>query len=290
MVKWIYLQKLSHFAKFSEEWYLAEYLKYGGVEAVLSNSDEYLPISIPEYHRLVKRRGIIKGDGRSNTSLAETLYVFLKRALEPTISLEKIYKKVPLDLRTLKSFPTLPTMYRIYDSVLKDVTRRTAVGLVITPSWSDEYVLLADEVESKLSSAKTAGDSTIPLGFVSGNQSLSHGILRVLQREFSTKMALAGGLDAIVPTRPRAFLEFQILDIKLQMVHIRLPKNLDTLKECTSFTVENHRFVHISEIFDNNSLRMRTGMREVLSYYKNYLSGAKSTQHAVSSLNLALKK
>lgn len=289
------------FKRYSDPWFLSLYLKHGSVESVLTEFNYSLPISVAEYHRLVRRYGIVKGDGRGNTSVAETLYIFLHRALEPTQSLEKLYHSVPPTVRAVKTFPALPTIYRVYDSVLKGVTRRMAVGAIITPSFSDEYVLVADEMESKLSSAKQKGDCTVPFGFASKNQPIENGLLRVLQREFSSDLALEGKLTlekdgkfnnfsrALIPDGIEPFLEFQILDIKLHMCHIKLPPELDDLSACSSFTVRDHRFMPLSELINNEQIPMRIGMREVLSYYKKTLENpSQEPSFATSYLNQSL--
>lgn len=279
------------YKKYSEDWLIANYLKYGSVDAVFSRCQERPPYSPAEFHRIIRRRGIVKGDGRGNKSFAQALYVFMNRALSPHLSLEKIYRTLPPSMRDA----TMTTMYRIYDSILKGETRRLAVGVVLTSEDDDNKILLADELETKLSSGKRRGDSTIPFGFASRKLTFPQSVLRILQREFSTQMAISGDLaldgalaNEILPSNLQPFLEMHILDIKFLVCHVRLPFQFCGLSACSSYTVANHRFERLSDSL-NGRVNLRTGIGEVLEYYRTYLGNtANIPLFQTSQINLAI--
>ena len=277
--------------EYSDQWLIANYLKYGSVEAVFSAYSWQIPFSVPEYHRRVKKAGIVKGDGRSNKSIASALYIFLQRALAPDLSLEKIYRSMPIKLRDAR----LSSIYRIYDSILRGKTRRLAVGAVISPEYDPRQVLVADETMTQISSAKTQGQATIPFGFASRRQSFDNTVLRVLQREFSSDLALSGDLviggelsNRLIPKDSKPFLELQILDVRVLAANIILPEEFCDLSCCTSFTVKNHRFVRLEQLLDG-SINLRTGMGEIFQVYKNLLEdSAFEPRFELSALNKAL--
>lgn len=258
-----------------------------------------LPISITDYHRLVKRRGLVKNEGRTSASLAQTLYVFLNKTLDPKLSIEKVYRSIPLSVRSNNTFPALTTLYRVYQSVLEGKTTKHAVGLVITPPQDFSKIMLVDEKMTSPHVAKKQGDSTIPVGFTSKNMSADKSILRVLQREYSHELALNGKLALtadrnlsdfarrLIPQDISAFLTIDILDIKLHIYHLVLPNELNGLQECSSTTVENHRFMDVNQII-TNGLRLRPGIGDVLRAYNTYLTGDAQARQVTSNLNLAL--
>lgn len=294
-----------NFKQYSDRWYAALYLKHGSVDSALDSSLGRLPISVAEYHRLVRRSGIVKGNsGRRNGSFAQELYVFLHRALKPKASLEKIFFGIPLSSRKAR----MPqNYYRIYDHIIRGDPRRLAVGAIITPEDNPTQILITDERETVLSSAKTKGQATIPFGFASrkfkGKHKFDQSLLRVLQREFSSDLALRGQLALekedekeewklkpfarrLIPEGTAPFLEFEILDIKLLIAHIRLPRELCDLSVCSSYTVQNHRFEPLSDLVNGNSNNLRPGIEEVLRYYQGHLAtNYKGVVTRTSSIN-----
>ncbi len=286
-------------ALYSDDWLLSLYLQYGSVESVLSEFDYSLPVSVSDYHRLVKKRGMVKGEGRANASLAQTLYVFLNKTLDPNLSIERVYRSIPLSIRTKETFPALATIYRVYQAVLEGKTNKQAVGLVISPPQDFRKILLVDEKITNTQVAKKQGDSTIPVGFTPKNMSADKSILRVMQREFSNELAINGKLALderqqltdfarkIIPSDISPFLTINILDIKLHIFHLVLPLELVGLKSCTSATVENHRFMDTQEILESG-LSLRPGISDVLRAFNAHLMGEAQARQITSKLNLAL--
>ena len=270
----------SAYQKYSDEWYAALYLEFGSIEQILDTLSD-LPISVAEYYRAIDRVGIVKGEGRTSTSLAQTLYIFWQRALEPNLTFKQIYLSIPLSTRASRTFPSLNTIYRIYDSVKKRKTTRLGVGVVISKDWNNTSVLVADEKFGSNLHGRVSGNTTIPFGFVCKKLPFEKSVLRILQREFSTELALQGRLvlDAqrslnsfsrnLIPENIRPFMEIDVLDIKVQIAHIRLPMELCDLSHASSFAVDNHRFDGVDNLLSNNNLR--PGMEEVLLGYSKYL-------------------
>ncbi len=279
------------FDKYSDRWLIANYLKYGSVEAVMCAYDYSIPCSVADYHRRVRKAGIVKGDGRANKSFAQALYVFLEKTLQPSLSLEKIYRSLPLTLRDAR----MSSIYRIYDSIMKQKTRRAAVGVVISPEGRPGTILVADELRSSSTSAKKSGETTIPFGFASKKHSFDRSLLRIMQREFSTTLALSGELvvgsemsSKLIPADTRPFLELQLLDVRVSVAHLTLPGELCDLSKCTSFTVNNHRWVPLEDCV-NGKVGLRTGVGEVLASYHDFLfKSSFSTKFEIADINRAL--
>ena len=281
------------YVEYSDEWFAEFYLKYGSVESALAN--ENLPISVADFHRRVVRKGLVKGDGQASKSFAQALYVFLDRAKNPGKSLPKIFMELPLTLRD----NSLASIFRIYDHVLKRTARRVAFGAVITPKGDNSRILLANELMGNHWSAKALGQATIPFGFGSKKLPFELNILRILQRELSAKKAIDGELIVekdgrlseqarnLIPANIKPFLELQILDVGLSVVHIELPQEYCDLSFCSSYTVEKHRFEPVSAILsDDYQGDLRIGMSEVLSYYQDFvLNGGGEGVHATSQVN-----
>ena len=175
-------------ARYSDEWFVALYLKYGSVEEAIRSYPDSLPISIANYHRLVNRFGLVKSAGR-HVSLPETLHFFRLKAMEPGTPLERVYKQMPLSFQT-----SLSTLHRIYNYIEKETIRRYAAALIITDGEDKQKVLLGDELTGNSRYGKKIGDSSIPMSFSKAEESDFDSALRVLQQEVFSDLALRGKL------------------------------------------------------------------------------------------------
>lgn len=88
------------------EFLVAEYLRHGSVDAVFKVHDYDIPISYPEYQRVLSRWGVVKAAG-PNSKLSEVLE-FLTRLAEQKVPLEMLYRSVPDGFKT-----SVSTMHRI---------------------------------------------------------------------------------------------------------------------------------------------------------------------------------
>lgn len=270
---------------YSDDWFLNEYLKYGSVEEALKYNIN-LPISAANYHRLVKRRGIIKGVGRRETSLSEALYFFAEKAIEPTLPLEKLYKTMPYGFRT-----SIATLYRVYDLIKCQTPRREAVALLIKKDNDNDSVLVGKETKTSLKIGRFKGDYSIPMGFSNNFEDPSVSVLRVLQREFSTRLAISGDLspEGALSTQllnsMENILSYDILDVRIGLYSLTLPEFFNN-NLFDSHNLIDHKFIKIDEIEYG---KFRLGVPEMISCYMNSdLNNEDNVPHFVSSLNLAI--
>jgi hypothetical protein len=279
---------------FSDAWLADRYLKYGSVEEAINSYDGHFPVSIADYHRKIKKFGVVKKVGRSKVSLAKTLYFFAQKAIEPTIPIEKLYKKMPL---SFKESASVATVHRIYNNAMEKVVRLHAAGVIVTRSGDPSSILIVDELETSPGTGKVAGNSTILFSFAHNKESYNTSVLRVLQQELSVsatikrELTVGGKLTKqIIPNDIAPFLHFHILDVEINVFHIELPADFD-LNIFSSYKVGSHRFVHINNVVENKEVSYRIGVPEIINAYKRKVvaHGEKlEPQTITSSLNNAL--
>src|SRR3990167_6902858 len=146
------------YKKYSDEWFLDIYLRYGSVEEALKSYPENLPISAANYHRFIIKKGLVTSAGR-HVSLPETLHFFREKALEPGQPLEKLYKKMSPSFQT-----SISTLHRVYQLVEEQAVRRYGTALIIPKVADENNILVGDEMFSNTRYGKKTGDLTIPMG------------------------------------------------------------------------------------------------------------------------------
>lgn len=269
--------------KYSDEWFLSLYLMYGSVEESFRSYQEPLPISIANFHRLVKRYGLIKSAGR-HVSLPETLHFFHKKAMSPGMPLERVYKQMPLSFQT-----SLSTLHRIYQYMEKNAVRRHATALIITPEEDNTQVLLGSEVFGNSRYGKRIGDYSIPMSFSKADEPNFTSVLRVLQQEVFSAIAQKGNLKATSPLaqelieqNPEPIFYFDIVDVRVKAFHLSIPRNMEGWLR--SYKLINHHFRSINDL----SLPLRAGVNEMVDIYSGHLYNpytVKPIAYAVSSIN-----
>ena len=280
------LAKIKSMQKFSDAWFTELYLKYGSVEEAIRSYPDSLPISIANYHRLVKKYGLIKSAGR-HVSLPETLHFFREKAFEPGTPLERIYAQMPPSFQT-----SLSTLHRIYQYMEKAVVRRHAAALITTAGNSGE-VLVGREVFGNSRYGKKVGDISLPMSFAKKDESNFDSALRVLQQEVFAHLAASGELKRdstlvkrILSKNIEPVFYFDIVDVRVQVYEIILPTQAS---EFSSFKLVEHKYenLHTLSVMPN----LRTGIGEILKLYGDYLYKPltlKVPTYHVSSINLAL--
>lgn len=252
--------------KFNE--YLVEqYLKYGSVEEVFRVNRYSLPISHAGYHRVLNKQGIIKTAG-PNSKLTEALE-FLTRLTEDNIPLEALYRKMPPSFRT-----STTTMYRILSYIKEGITRRMGTALIITPVNDAKKILVGSDVSTpRLELGKPYGSVSIPMGFSKKRDPREVAIMRVLQQEVFTQNTIAGKMPDIIPARPRPFMFLDTADVRVEIFHIKLPKDFSSKRSFSSFKLEKHRFLSTDKIADGGytNINFRVGMKEAVLGYQKYL-------------------
>jgi hypothetical protein len=244
---------------------VSEYLKYGSVDEVLRINKYCLPISHAHYHRLLTKWGIIKAAG-PNSKMAEILG-FMTRFAEEKIPLEALYKKMPPSFMT-----SAATMYRIVSYVKEGITRRLATGLIITPASNKNKILVGDDVSTpRLALGKPYGSTSIPMGFSRKRDSREEAILRILQQEVFTKLAIKRTMPDIISSRPKPFMFLDIADVRVEIFHLKLPKKLSSKSSFSSFKLQNYRFLDKEKIIKGDKRKYRLGVKETAQGYEKYL-------------------
>lgn len=251
--------------KIFKEMLVAEYLKHGSVDEVFRVKKFDLPISYAQYQRVLDDWGIVKAAG-PNSSLGELLN-FLSRFAEEKVKVEPLYRKMPHTFQT-----SLVTMYRVLSLVKEGIIRRVATGLVITPYNDLHKILVGRDISTpRLEIGKTYGSISIPVSFSRKRDSRETAILRVLQNEVFTKKAIERKMPEIIPPFPKPFMFLDIADIRVEIFHLSLPKKLSSLKNFSSFKLQNFKFIGIDSILSGKVKNLREGAVEVATGYRKYL-------------------
>lgn len=249
-------------------WLVEEYLKYGSVDEVYKVHKYDLPISYPSYQRLISEWGIVKAAG-PNSTLSEAIS-FLTHLAEERVPLERLYKRMPPSFRT-----SMGTMHRIYQYVKEGATRRVGTALVITPYRQFGSVLIGDDLSTpRIEVGKPFGAVSLPMGFSRKRDSKKKAVLRVLQHEVFSDNILNNNFPfEVIHENPTLFMYLDIADIRVSVFHIPLAKDLSKLREFSSFKLQNHRFVNLSEVIGSHpkEKNLRSGIVEIAMGYQKYI-------------------
>lgn len=249
------------------EYLLEEYFKLGSVDAVFKKHKFSLPISPAQYHRNLKKWGVIKAAG-PNSRLSETL-MFFSRLKEESDTLKVAYEKMPLSFQT-----SAQTLYRILSYVKEGVTRRVGTALVISPAKNQRKVLVARDVSiPREHLGKRFGDLTMPVGFSRKRDSSKTSVARILQQEVFTKRLIKGDFPwGLVEEVEEPFMFLDIADIRVSVYHLQLSKELSQKSCFGSFKLEDYKFVDAGKLVNSRSLeKYRAGNREAAAGYIKYL-------------------
>jgi len=267
--------------KYSDKWFLSLYLMTGSVEEVFRSYPDTIPISPANYHRLVKRYGLVKSAGR-HVSLPETLHFFKLKAMKPGMPLEVLYKSMPRSFQT-----SLSTLHRIYHFMERRIVRRKAAALLLIKDNNKKEVLVGNEVFENLRYGKKTNDTSIPMGFSKKDEPNCDSILRVLQQEVYTQLAMSAKLGkntnlvkTIIPKKIEPIFYFDIVDVRVSVFLVSIPPNL---VEFSSYKLVNHRFQSLGDIINGENIR--TGVEEIVKIYEDYLSRQYTVNFPVQHLS-----
>lgn len=272
-----------------EKWLVGEYLHYGSVNAVLYKYRfSPFPVSPAEFHRIIKRCGIIKNVGRRSTHLGEAI-LFLEHIAETNLPLESAYKKLPPSFKT-----SLSTLHRIYRNIKHGISRRTATGLFLTPENDDGRILVGSDIASpRVMFGKEIGSKTIPMTFSSKREPQRNSILRVLQQEVFSDLAVENKIPpALYQNVNSPFVTVFVADIKINIFHISVPNKIIGLMN--SYKLTNINFIDLNKL--NRSITERNsafsvGIAEtILAFQKKMVMGSKHTSIVISKLNKLIIK
>lgn len=243
---------------------VTEYLKYGSVDEVLKIHRYDLPISYASYQRVLDKWGIIKAVGPNN-KLSETIS-FLTKFVEQNIPLDVLYKKMPSSFKT-----SAATLYRILSYIKEGITRRIATGLVITPFDSTDTVLIAQDFSApRTELGKNFGSLTIPITFSNINDLRRDAILRTLQHEVFSNLAIDKKLkENLIPKKTNPFMYLDIADVRIEVFHLRLPEKYSQAKYLSSFKLKNYKFIKLEKVIQGGK-KYRVGMKDIAQGFVKY--------------------
>lgn len=243
---------------------VSEYLKYGSVDEVLKIHRFDLPISYASYQRVLDKWGIIKAVGPNN-KLSETIN-FLTHFVQENIPLESLYKRMPSTFKT-----SAATLYRVLSYIKEGITRRVATGLVITPFDSNNKILIARDFSVPRNDlGKTFGSLTIPIAFSNINDLRKSAILRTLQHEVFTDLAINQRLkENLIPKKANPFMYLDIADVRIEVFHLQLPQKYSNHKSMSSFKLQDFKFIDIDKITKEDK-NYRVGMKDIAEGFGKY--------------------
>lgn len=258
------------------------YLKFGSVDEIFRRTNYDLPMSYPGMHHLIKRWGIVKSAG-PNSKLSETI-TFLTLLSDNQIPMERLFKRLPPSFKT-----SLSTMHRVLHNVKTGVTRRFGTALVVTPKGQRNNILLGkDMTPPNIELGKSKGALTLPMTYSGGKEDTRTSILRVLQQEVYSELAVEKKLPiGIIPDNPTPFMHLSIADIKVSVYHLELDEKFINSDNFSSFKVKDHLFIHSNELL-KSTRNMRSGVKEIITSYNEFILNEDSLYEQISELNLAL--
>lgn len=246
---------------------VADYLKWGSVDEVFKRHSYALPISYPGFHRLLDRWGIVKAAG-PNSKLSEAI-TFLTVLSQEKIPLERLYRSMPPSFQT-----SMSTLHRILHHIKEGMVRRGGTALVVTSEGDKNKILVANDYSTpRVEVGKSLGSVSYPMGYSKQNEDPQTSILRVLQQEVFTREAVEMAMPDIIPQDIQPFMFVDIVDVRVAVYHIELPKNYSNLEAFSSFKLQNFRFVDADEIVyvDPKVSDFRCGIVEIAKGYKSHL-------------------
>ncbi len=246
---------------------VGQYLKYGSVDEIFRQNNYDLPISYPGVHRLIKRWGIVKSAG-PNSLLSEGI-TFLTLLSQDKIPLESLYKRLPPSFKA-----SMGTMHRLLHNIKEGVIRRMGTALIITPFNKPQMVLIGEDISTpRLELGKPFGSTTLPMGYSKVDEEPRNSILRALQQEVFTQMAINKTLPIeMIPVNPKPFMRVDIADIRVSVYHLDLPDGLSGEECFSSYKVRKHSFIRTFELLDGNrAYNFRSGVKEIGLGYQKYL-------------------
>lgn len=274
--------------RYSDEWLIDRYFKYGSVEEALSNTKESVPFSFADMHRKLESAGIVKSAGRQ-TSFSEALHFFRQKQMEPGTPLESLYKSMPLSFKT-----SMETLHRIYNRMVEvkqsSVVSRYATALVVTKEATPDQILVAHESSSREKYGKVAGQLSLPMTFSRATDTPIQRIVRVLQQEVVTDDAIGKRfidtkyLESILSGIHGPYLIYRLLDVEITCYGITLP---ETISCFSSYKLSEHQYIPAQIIVNSDEKDFRIGVPEMVKEYCNQ-TALQEVPVITSDFNLAI--
>jgi hypothetical protein len=257
--------------RWTDEFFISEYLRLGSVDRVFAKHKFSLPISPPTYHRLINSWGgvgVVKTAG-PNSNLSEILLI-LSRFLDTKLPLETFFRKhVPASLK-----PTLSTSHRVVKKVREGMIRRLGTALIITAQNDPYKVLVGQDISLTNTHFGHKGDLSIPMGYSKHKESRQTSIRRILEREVYSKKVIDKTFPyQLIPENPRSLLTISIADVSVRVYHLKLPSRFLKTSNLSSFKLKKLHLTNLEQLTDLKPLSrgVRPGVVEIIRYYKTCL-------------------
>jgi hypothetical protein len=251
---------------FFQHFLVDEYFKCGTVEEVFRKYKYELPISYANYQRILGKWGIVKAAG-PNSKITEIIN-FVSHLAMDSISVEDLYKKMPPSFQT-----SLSTIYRVLSYMKEGLTRRIGCALLISPYNFKEKILLGRDVSvPRLELGKPYGSLSIPMGFARKRDGRKTNILRILQQEVFTKAVVEKTFPSdILQSNFEPFMYLDIVDVRVAVYHIGLPKNDSMVNHFSSYKLKDFKYWNVGDLKSPGDVSLRAGVKEIAIGYEKYL-------------------
>lgn len=197
---------------------IEQYLKLGSVDEVFAKSSFTTGVSYPHFHRILDQWGIVKSAG-PNSRLSEALF-FMAHLVRQQLPLEAIYRILPTRLKVSKA-----TLHRIIEAVRLGLHRRQGTALLL--SFADrpgEVVIGSDQGIARPELGKRLGDLSLPMTFYKKGESTKTKILRTLQQEVFSELALdRTPLESLINPSLTPSFKIYIADVLVDVFEIEMP-------------------------------------------------------------------
>jgi hypothetical protein len=259
---------------------VAQYFQCDSVNEVM-NRNPNCGVSFADLHRELDKRGVVKKRGAKGSSLPYALFFFAQMVVSK-LPLERLYREYMPP--SFKEKVSTQTLHRISQNLIRvgseENIRRYGTALVITPEGNDNLVLVGNDVSPPNDKyGKKFGASTIPIGFTSRGKRRM-GAVRIFQQEVAALEAIEGLLkpegelaSQIIPYESEPFMQLDITDVRVNVFHIRLPREFTNASSFSSYKLKDYKWMDIGNVsrIDPDDPDFRAGVVDIVSTYESTL-------------------
>ena len=264
---------------------IRDYLSRSSVDNVLSKYQYNPGVSVPHFHRILKKWGIVKTVG-PNTRLTHALY-FLCHMVKENLHLERAYYRSPSFIRNSVSVGTL---HRIMQLAKSGLTRRTGTALLVSPEGEYNKILIGKDISSSnYTLGKPMGSLSLPMTYSKSGEDPKISILRVIQREVLSELAVDRRIPKnLISQNPQEIFSIDIADVQVHVYRLILPKSL--ISQVGSLKLVDLYFEDIQKMAKVIRLdsSYRAGVSEIARTYLNLPVNLKNPPRVLSLLNHSL--
>lgn len=245
-----------------EQQLISDYLKYESIESVFKKYRYNLPISFAGYARLLNKNNIVTTAG-PNSHLSESLF-FFSLLKEYGGSVSKLHQKLGINVST-------QTLHRILHNIRFGITRRYGTALIIEDSNSPGNFLVGQDNSLRGKLGKR-GDWSLPMSHTREQDSHYTSILRVLQREVFTNLAINNKFPyEVLNQNLSPIFSINITDINVRVYHLKINS---IQHKYSSFKLANHQYLSATKL---KTLNLRPGVSQIITNLESRLDNISIT-------------